>query len=136
MLEVGQLSKGESILIYTAAGSVGQAAVMIAKRAEAEIFTTVGSVGIKNLTMETYAVPEDHIFSSRGTSFEHLLMGMTQQRRVDVVLNSTSGDILHQSWRCLAALGRFIENGKPDLVQNFNLEWGNLPNQSRSWRSI
>ena len=72
--------------------------------------------------MQTYGIPENHIFSSRDTSFQQELMTMTNQKGVDVVLNSTAGDILRQSWRCLAPLGRFIEIGKRDLVQSSNLE--------------
>lgn len=43
-------------------------------------------------------------------------------QKVDIVLNSTSSDILQQSWQCLAPLGRFVEIGKRDFVQNSNLE--------------
>ena len=72
--------------------------------------------------MQAYGIPEDHIFSSRDTSFQQELMTMTSQKGVDVVLNSTAGDVLRQSWRCLASLGRFIEIGKRDISQNSNLE--------------
>lgn len=47
---------------------------------------------------------------------------MTSQKGVDVVLNSTAGDVLRQSWRCLAPLDRFIEIGNQDISQNSNLE--------------
>ena len=120
--DIAQLSKGESILIHAAAGGVGQAAIMLAQDVKAEVFVTVGSLDKKSLIMQTYGIPESHIFSSRDTSFQQELMTMTNQRGVDVVLNSTAGDILRQSWQCLAPLGRFIEIGKRNLVQNSNLE--------------
>ena len=120
--DIAQLSEGESILIHAAAGGVGQAAIMLAQDVKAEVFVSVGSLDKKSLIMQTYGIPESHIFSSRDTSFQQELMTMTNQRGVDVVLNSTAGDILRQSWRCLAPLGRFIEIGKRDLVQNSNLE--------------
>ena len=120
--DIGRLCEGESILIHAAAGGVGQAAIMLAHNIKAEIFATVGSVDKKNLIMQTYGVPEDHIFSSRNASFVQELMTITNQRGVDVILNSTAGELLRQSWRCLAPLGRFIEIGKRDLVQNSNLE--------------
>ena len=120
--DIGRLCEGESILIHAAAGGVGQAAIMLAQNVKAEIFATVGSVDKKNLIMQTYGIPEDHIFSSRDASFRQELMTMTNQRGADVILNSTAGDLLRQSWRCLAPLGRFIEIGKRDLVQNSNLE--------------
>ncbi|KAL8694265.1 MAG: hypothetical protein Q9218_001033 [Villophora microphyllina] len=122
LLEVGRLSKGETILIHAAAGGVGQAAIMIAQSSQAEIFVTVGSVEKKELIVKTYDIPDDHVFSSRDTTFQTLIMEMTNRQGVDMVLNSTSGEILHHSWQCLAPLGRFIEIGKRDLVQNSNLE--------------
>ena len=124
LLDIGRLSQGESVLIHAAGGGVGQAAIMLAQRTKAEVFVTVGSQDKKNLIMQTYGIPESHIFSSRDTSFQQELMAMTNQKGMDVVLNSTAGEILHQSWQCLAPLGRFIEIGKRDLVQNSNLEMG------------
>ena len=122
LTDIGRLCEGESILIHAAAGGVGQAAIMLAQKVKAEVFATVGSLDKKSLIMQTYGIPEDHIFSSRDTSFQQELMTMTSQKGVDVVLNSTAGDVLRQSWRCLAPLGRFVEIGKRDLAQNSNLE--------------
>ena len=122
LMEIARLSKGESVLIHAAAGGVGQAAIMLAKRAGAELYVTVDSSDKKKLMLEDYGISEDRIMSSRDTSFHRELMAMTSNRGVDVVLNSTSGDILHQSWQCLAPLGRFLEIGKRDFVQNSNLE--------------
>ena len=97
---------------------------MLAQEIKAQIFVTVGSQDKKDLIMQTYGIPESHIFSSRDTSFQQELMAMTNQKGIDVVLNSTAGEILHSSWQCLAPLGRFIEIGKRDLVQNSHLEMG------------
>ena len=122
LADIARLCEGESILIHAAAGAVGQAAIMLAQKVKAEVFATVGSLDKKSLIMQTYGIPEDHIFSSRDTSFQQELMTMTSQKGVDVVLNSTAGEVLRQSWRCLAPLGRFIEIGKRDISQNSNLE--------------
>ena len=119
--DVGRLSKGDSILIHAAAGGVGQAAIMLAQEAGANIFVTVGSLEKKTLMMDTYGIPEDHIFSSRDATFHQELMAKTKTG-VDVVLNSTAGEVLRQSWQCLAPLGRFIEIGKRDIILNSNLE--------------
>lgn len=43
-------------------------------------------------------------------------MAATQNRGVDVVLNSLSGDLLHASWRCLAEFGTFVEIGRRDFI--------------------
>ena len=105
-------------------GGVGQAAVVLAQSIQAEIFVSVGTPEKKTLMRERYGIPDDHSFSSRESSFRQELLYLTGQRGVDVVLNSTTGQILYQSWRCLAPLGRFVEISKRDLVMNSNLEMG------------
>lgn len=43
-------------------------------------------------------------------------MAATKGRGIDVILNSLSGDLLHESLRCLAPFGRFLEIGKRDIL--------------------
>jgi NADPH:quinone reductase-like Zn-dependent oxidoreductase len=38
------------------------------------------------------------------------------------VLNSLSGELLHESWELLADFGRFVEIGKRDITSNTRLE--------------
>lgn len=124
IFDVGRLSEGDSILIHAAAGGVGQAAIMLSQMVKAEVFVTVGSTEKKDFLMNRYGIPEDHIFSSRDTTFEQELMDITSQRGVDVVLNSTAGDILQRSWQCLAPFGRFLEIGQRDMVQDSYISMG------------
>ncbi|KAF7195680.1 Highly reducing polyketide synthase alt5, partial [Pseudocercospora fuligena] len=118
LVTAGQLEKGETILIHAAAGGVGQAAIILAQHIGAEIFATVGSQEKRDLLIKQYGIPEDHILSSRDTSFAKGVMRMTSDRGVDVVLNSLAGEALRQSWHCLAKFGRFLEIGKADLFAN------------------
>lgn len=88
-----------------------------------EVYATVGSPEKKDHLIETYDIPEDHIFSSRDLTFVSGLRDQTKGRGVDVILNSLAGEALSLSWReCLAPLGRFIEIGKRDLAVNNNLQ--------------
>jgi NADPH:quinone reductase-like Zn-dependent oxidoreductase len=43
-------------------------------------------------------------------------MVATNDRGVDLVLNSLSGELLHASWNCVAKFGRMIEIGKRDFI--------------------
>ena len=122
LINVAQLKQGESILIHAAAGGVGQCAVMLAQSIGAEVFITVGSIDKKKFMIDTYHIPENHIFSSRDTTFERGIMRRTNNEGVDVILNSVAGDALRTTWNCLAPLGRFVEIGKKDMVQNSRLE--------------
>jgi NADPH:quinone reductase-like Zn-dependent oxidoreductase len=109
-----RLSRGETILIHAAAGGVGQAAIHYAKMVGAEIYATVSTPKKRDLLVTEYAIPEDHIFSSRDQTFARGIMRCTKGRGVDVILNSLSGELLHNSWECIAPFGRFVEIGKKD----------------------
>ena len=122
LVHLARLEAGESVFIHSAAGGVGQAAVMLAKHLGARVFVTVGSNEKKELLMKTYGIPEEHIFSSRHLSFAEGIKHLTGGRGVDVVLNSLAGESLHQTFECLATLGRFIEIGKQDILANSRLD--------------
>lgn len=122
LYHVARLQKGESILIHSAAGGVGQAAIILAKHLGANIFTTVGTQAKKNLIIEQYGIPDDHIFYSHDLGFVKGIMRMTDGRGVDVVLNSLAGEALRETWHCIAMFGRFVELGKKDMVGNTGLD--------------
>lgn len=118
---VGKLKNRESILIHAAAGGVGQAAIQLAQLAEAEVYVTVGTDQKKRLLMDLYSIPEDLIFSSRTLSFAQGIKRLTNNRGVDIVLNSLAGQSLQESFKCVAPLGRFIEIGKRDMYMRESL---------------
>lgn len=118
---LANLQRDDKVLIHSAAGGVGQTAIQMAQSIGSEIFATVSSIEKMELLMDVYNIPADHIFYSRDTSFANSLMQRTQNRGVDVVLNSLSGDALVASWECVAPFGRFIEIGKADIEANSKL---------------
>jgi NADPH:quinone reductase-like Zn-dependent oxidoreductase len=122
LFDLGHLQEGERILIHAGAGGVGQAAIMLAQMIGAEIFVTVGSVEKKQFLMTQYGIPEDHILYSRDTSFGRGIRRATNNEGVDVVLNSLAGDLLRETWECLAPFGRFVEIGKADITKNTRLD--------------
>ena len=135
LCRTARLSPGETVLIHSAAGGTGQAAIQIARFLKAEVYATVGSNEKKKLIMDLYDIPSDHIFSSKGLSFVKGIMRMTGGRGVDVVLNSLAGEGLQGSWDCLAALGRFIEIGKKDILARNKLPM--LPfNENRTFAAV
>ncbi|KUM56794.1 hypothetical protein ACN42_g10406 [Penicillium freii] len=107
-----------TILIHSAAGGVGIAAIQYAKHLGAKIFATVGNESKKSFLVEKYALDPAHIFSSRDSSFLPAIMEATSGQGVDVVLNSLTGDLLHSSFEACADFGRFIEIGKRDILDH------------------
>ncbi|KAJ5312285.1 hypothetical protein N7508_003115 [Penicillium antarcticum] len=122
LFDLGQLQSSECILIHAGAGGVGQAAIMIAQMIGADIFVTVGSLDKKQFLMTQYGIPENRIFYSRDTSFARGIQRATGGTGVDVVINSLAGDLLRETWECLAPFGRFIEIGKADITKNTRLD--------------
>ncbi|KAJ5758194.1 uncharacterized protein N7511_006888 [Penicillium nucicola] len=118
---VARIQPGESVLIHSGTGGTGQAAIQIAKNAGAIVFATVGSQSKKQFLMDTYHIPETHIFSSRTTLFAQAIKHRTGNKGVDVILNSLAGESLLASWECIAPYGRFLEIGKRDILSNQGL---------------
>lgn len=123
LVELARLRAGEKILIHSAAGATGQLAVQVAQMLGAEVFATVGYADKKQLLMNDYGIPEDHIFYSRSNNatFAQGVMRKTDGYGVDVVLNSLTGQGLRASWECIAPYGRFIEIGKADINADASL---------------
>ncbi|KAI9693762.1 MAG: Type I Iterative PKS [Bathelium mastoideum] len=117
-----QLEVGESILIHSAASSVGIAAIQIAKMCSAKIFATVSTKDKRDFLINRFGLEEDHIFSSRDSSFLPDVMRATSGRGVNVVLNFLTGDLLHDSWRACSEFGRFVEIGKRDILDGGRLD--------------
>ncbi|RSM13828.1 hypothetical protein CDV31_005698 [Fusarium ambrosium] len=117
LVEVARLERGQTILIHAASGGVGQAAIQLAQNIGAEIFCTVGSSAKRQLLIDTFNIPPSHIFSSRLRTFKQGILRLTQNKGVDCVLNSLSGESLHDSFAVLAPLGTFVEIGKSDIYR-------------------
>ncbi|KAH8743966.1 KR domain-containing protein [Diaporthe sp. PMI_573] len=118
LVDMGRLAKGDKILIHSAAGAVGQAAIMLAMDIGAEVFATVSSDDKVNLLVDQFGIPRDHIFSSRTGAFLSGIRRATGGRGVDVVLNSLSGEMFRHSCNVLAPFGRFVEIGRKELMDD------------------
>ncbi|KAI0903082.1 BcBOA9 protein [Ustulina deusta] len=117
LLYLGRLKKGEKVLIHSATGGVGLAAVQIAKMVGAEIFATVGTPAKREFLKREYGLEDSHIFSSRNTSFAAEIMAATNGRGIDVALNSLVRELLAASWSVMANNGRHIEIGRTDIME-------------------
>ncbi len=109
---LARLAQGERVLIHSAAGGVGLAALQVARHLGAEVLATAGSEEKRALVRSLGAVA---VFDSRSTSFADDVLQVTGGLGVDVVLNSLAGDAIEAGLRTLAPYGRFVELGKRDI---------------------
>lgn len=114
--EKANLRRGQTILIHSAAGGVGIAAIHYARSVGAIVYATVSSAEKIKFLEDEMGVMRENIFYSRDNTFLDDVMRATRGRGVDVVLNSLSGEQLHASWQCVAEGGSMVEIGKRDLL--------------------
>lgn len=121
IMGIASLERGQSILIQTASGGVGQAAIQLAQHVGAAIFCTVSTAAERKLIMDDYGIPENQIFSSQKGSLKQGIMRLTNGKGVDLVLNSSAGEALRDSLDCVKPLGTFIELGRSEMQQGSQL---------------
>ncbi|GAA0352324.1 SDR family NAD(P)-dependent oxidoreductase [Actinoallomurus spadix] len=118
LVRLAGVRKGDRVLIHSASGGVGLAAVRIATRLGAEVYATAGSEERREfLRREGVAGVSD----SRSTSFADDILRWTGGAGVDVVINALAGEMLHKSVGLLRPFGRFVELGKADIAADHPL---------------
>lgn len=113
LVELAEVKPGMRVLIHSAAGGVGMAAVQIAAMLGAEIYATASLS--KQELVEAMGIPRERIADSRTLEFEHQFTEITGATGVDVVLGSLAGAAVDASLRLLRPGGIYLEMGRTDL---------------------
>ncbi|PVH93893.1 ketoacyl-synt-domain-containing protein [Periconia macrospinosa] len=121
LVEQARLQPNETVLIHSGAGATGQMCIQIALLLGAKVYTTVSSQEKQEFLTWRYGLEPEQIYFSRDTSFATSILAATDNKGVDVVVNSLAGDKLQASWEVVAPFGRFIELGRTDILGNSKL---------------
>jgi acyl transferase domain-containing protein/NADPH:quinone reductase-like Zn-dependent oxidoreductase/acyl carrier protein len=113
LLKLGSLTAGDKVLIHSAAGGVGLAAIQVATAAGAELYATASPD--KWPLLQSLGLKAENIAHSRNIGFEGLLRDASGGAGMDVILSSLSGEAVDASLRLLAPGGRYVEMGKTDV---------------------
>ncbi len=116
--ELARIRAGEKVLIHSATGGVGQAAIAIARMAGAEIFATAGSEQRRELLRD---MGIERVYNSRSVEFAEQIRRDTNGCGVDIVLNSLTGAAQLAGLKLLSFRGRFVELGKRDIYGDTRL---------------
>ncbi len=119
LCDLARIGPGDRVLIHTATGGVGLAAIAIARHAGAEIFATAGSPSRRQLLRD---MGIDYVYDSRSTDFADEIRRDTDGYGVDVVLNSLIGPAQRAGLVLLAFGGRFVEIGKRDVYEHTRID--------------
>ena len=118
LVHLAQIGKGQRVLIHSAMGGVGQAAIAIAKYRGAEIYATAGNQSKRDRLMELGVC---NTFDSRSYDWYDELMEATRGEGVDVVLNSLAGRHIDLCLQALRPGGWHCEIGKVDIYADNTL---------------
>ncbi|PTB36575.1 hypothetical protein M441DRAFT_62043 [Trichoderma asperellum CBS 433.97] len=116
LINIGGLREGMSVLVHSACGGVGIAALNVCTMMGAKVYATVGNAEKVQYLVDNFGISRENIFNSRDSLFYKDLMAATNGRGADLVLNSLSGELLHTSWKCVAPFGKMLEIGKRDFI--------------------
>jgi acyl transferase domain-containing protein/NADPH:quinone reductase-like Zn-dependent oxidoreductase len=111
--DLADVQPGERILVHTATGGVGMAAVTLAKWWKLEVFATASPE--KWPMLRALGIDEDHIASSRDLEFEKKFLDITGHDGVSTVLTSLADEYTDASLRLLPRGGNFLEMGRTNL---------------------
>nr|BCN92179.1 modular polyketide synthase [Streptomyces sp.] len=111
--DLADVKPGERLLVHSAAGGVGMAAVQLARHWGVEVHGTA-SHG-KWDALRALGLDDAHIASSRTLDFESAFRTASGGAGMDVVLNSLAREFVDASLRLLGPGGRFVEMGKTDV---------------------
>ena len=116
--DLARIAPGDRVLIHSATGGVGQAAIAIARRQAPRSSQRRAAQQRRELLRD---MGIEHVYDSRSTEFADLIRRDTDGYGVDIVLNSLTGAAQRAGLELLSIGGRFVEIGKRDVYGNTRL---------------
>lgn len=123
LTELGNLQKGATVLIHSAAGGVGIMANRICKKFDAYTIGTVGNA--KKVAFLREEEGYDDVIV-RDDAFYEKLKTALHGRPLLLVMECIGGKILMQSWKAMASTGRMVVYGSASFTSH-----GSSPNYLR-----
>ncbi|MET4429274.1 polyketide synthase 5 [Mycolicibacterium sp. 624] len=116
---LAHIEGGDKVLIHSATGGVGQAAIAVARAAGADIFATADSAGHRQLLHD---MGIEHVYDSHSVDFADQIRRETAGYGIDIVLNSAIGSAQRAGFELLALGGRFVDISQRDSHTDTRLE--------------
>lgn len=107
--DFGRLVAGETVLIHAAAGGYGSAALQLCRHYGAG--TIIATAGGDDKVRRIREWGADIAVNYQTTDFVAIVKDATKGRGADLVLESVGGDVLGQSFDCIAPIGRLVSVG-------------------------
>jgi NADPH:quinone reductase-like Zn-dependent oxidoreductase len=119
LVRLGNIRRGERVLVHACAGGVGLAAVQICRHFGAEVIGTASASKHDRLREMGVEACIDY----RTQDFEEEVRRYTDGGGVDIALDAVGGESLAKSYRSLASLGRLFVFGASSLAPGSKRSW-------------
>lgn len=109
---VARLRRGDKVLIQSATGGLGLAAIQVARIKGADVFAVADTAEKVLFLVDTVHIPRDHIFLLPDQELLHRASSATDKHGFKVILSTVAGgDALYQLLQVLAPMGHLIGVG-------------------------
>ncbi|KAI1635391.1 polyketide synthase dehydratase-domain-containing protein [Biscogniauxia mediterranea] len=116
---VAHIRQGQKILIQSATGGLGLAAIQLARYKGAEIFATVGSANKVSFLVDTMGIESDHIIPSRDAVALSRAAESTGKGGFDIIISTVAGgNLLSESLEALRPTGHLIDLARVDVLES------------------
>ncbi|MFI8093264.1 SDR family NAD(P)-dependent oxidoreductase [Streptomyces sp. NPDC086080] len=119
--EMAGLERGQKILIHTATGGTGRAALNVARWKGARVFATAGSDAKRELLTE---LGVEEVADSRSLAFADAFKPAVGEEGFDVVVNTLTGEAIEANLSLMAPYGHYVELSKRDILDDNSLPLG------------
>ncbi|MFD3625187.1 type I polyketide synthase, partial [Streptomyces sp. NPDC058698] len=119
--DMARLERGQKVLIHTATGGTGRAALNVARWKGARVFATAGSDAKRELLTE---LGVEQVADSRSLAFADAFKPAVGEEGFDVIVNTLAGEAIEANLSLMAPYGHYVELSKRDILDNNSLPLG------------
>ncbi|MGE6733134.1 type I polyketide synthase [Streptomyces sp. NPDC059900] len=113
--DLARIERGDKILIHSATGGTGLAALNVARWRGARIYATAGSDVKRQLLAE---LGVDRVADSRSLDFADAFRPARGEEGFDVILNTLAGEAIPANLSLMAPYGHYLELSKRDILDD------------------
>ncbi|WP_188114006.1 type I polyketide synthase [Streptomyces apricus] len=119
--DLARIDQGDKILIHSATGGTGLAALNVARWKGARVYATAGSDAKRRLLAK---LGVDRVADSRSLDFADTFRPASAEDGFDVVLNTLAGEAIPANLALMAPYGHYLELSKRDILDDNALPLG------------
>ncbi|WP_062214439.1 type I polyketide synthase [Streptomyces sp. NBRC 109706] len=119
--ELAGVSRGQTVLVHSATGGTGRAALAVARWRGARVFATAGNAEKRRLLTE---LGVEAVADSRTLEFASTFRDAAGSDGFDIICNTLAGPAVEANLSLMAPYGHYLELGKRDILENNALPLG------------